>query len=295
MDIDTTRRQADPGERVEAGPLPWRSVPSGTYAVAAVTLVLLTVGYFRTFHTLGRSWYHNANYSHGFLIFPVFLFLVWRIRRELAETPLAPSWAGLVPLLAGVLLQVVGLRGDVAIFQGWSFVLVAVGLVWIWFGRTILRRLAFPLAFLLFMVPLFSWFINDLSFRLKTIAAFGSVHLARAFGAEVTRQGMDLYLPTGMMTIEGACSGLNSLVALMALASLFAYMGTGSTVRRVVLFFCSIPVALTANIVRITSLCVYAAVTNTERATGLFHDIGGFVLFSVALLLLAGVKRVLRC
>jgi exosortase len=145
------------------------------------------------------------------------------------------------------------------------------------------------------MAPTFPVFINQISFRLKTMAAFGSVSLAQALGVAVYRQGMDLYFPSGIMTIEGACSGLNSLIALMAMGALFAYMGSGPLWRRVVLFLFSLPIAVAANIVRISSLCVFAALTTTERATGLFHDIGGFVLFGFALVAMALSKKVLRC
>jgi exosortase len=189
----------------------------------------------------------------------------------------------------------VGIRGDVAMFQAYSFIGLLAGLIWCWFGRAMLRRVLFPVVFLVFMAPTFPVFINQISFRLKTLAAIGSVSLAQALGVTVTRQGMDLHFPSGMMTIEGACSGLNSLIALMAMGALFAYLGSGSGWRRLLLFLCSVPIAVAANIVRISSLCVYAAFSTTERATGLFHDIGGFVLFGFALLAMALTKRILRC
>jgi exosortase len=180
-------------------------------------------------------------------------------------------------------------------FQAYSFIFVTAGLVWTWFGLRLLRRAWFPIAFLVFAAPTFPVFINQVSFRLKTLAAFGSVQLAQALGVAVERQGMDLFFPSGVMTIEGACSGLNSLIALMAMGALFAHLGNGPAWRRVLLFLASVPVALGANIVRITSLSVYAGLTDTTRATGLFHDIGGFVLYGVALLSLLLVKKVLRC
>ena len=176
-----------------------------------------------------------------------------------------------------------------------SSILLVAGLTWTWFGGSMLRRLAFPIAFLVFGAPTFPVLVNRLSFSLKSIAAFGSVSLAQLFGVSVSLQGMDLYLPTGAMTIEGACSGLHSLIALMALGALFAYLGTGAAWRRWLLFACSVPVALAGNIVRITSLCVYAGLTDTTRATGLFHNIGGFVLFGFALLAMFLLKRLLRC
>ena len=226
---------------------------------------------------------------------PIALGLLWIMRRKLAAIPAAPAWGGLPLLLAGVGLHVVGIRGDVTMFQANSLVLVLAGLVWTWFGWPMLRQAWFPILFLTFGNPTFPALVNLVSFRLKAIAAFSSVELARSLGVAVTRQGMDLHFPTGTMTIEGACSGLNSLIALMAMGALFAHLGTGPAWRRWLLFLLSVPVALGANIVRITSLAVFAALTDTTRATGLFHDIGGFVLYSVALLSLVILKRILRC
>jgi len=273
-----------------------RSVPSPQWILpGAVLLLALALAYSGTFRTLWRTWSHNPNYSHGFLIPPVSLFLVWLMRKRLATMPARPSWLGLLLVVPSILLHVAGIRGDVTMFQAHSFIFLVAGLIWCWFGWGILRAVAFPVAFLGFMAPTFPVFINQVSFRLKTVAAFGSVELAQALGVSVSRVGMDLYFPSGIMTIEGACSGLNSLIALMALGALFAWFGTGPIWRRVLLFLFSVPVALAANIARITSLAVYAALTTTDRATGLFHDIGGFVLFGAALIGLGLTKRILRC
>ncbi len=260
-----------------------------------VGALLFAVAFHRTFATLWRTWNNNDNYSHGFLIPPIAFFLVWQMRAKLRALPIQPSVLGFGVLVAGVLLQVVGIRGDVTIFQGYAAILVLTGLVWTWFGGAWARQLAFPLAFLSFMVPSAPWFLNQVSFRLKVVAANGAVQLAQAMGVAVSQRGMDLYFPTGTLTVENACSGLNSLVALMALGALFAYMGNGPAWKRWVLFLAAMPVAVLANILRLTSLCVMAVFTSAKTASGHFHDIGGFVLFGMALLMLGAIKRVLRC
>lgn len=262
---------------------------------AILALALLAVAFGATFRTLWRTWLNNENYSHGILILPVSLFMVWTARRDLAKLPARSTWLGLPFLIAGVGLHLVGTRGDVTIFQGWGFVAIVAGLVWTWLGTRIAWRLSFPILFLLFMVPALPIFMNQVSFRLKEVAANGSVHLAQILGAPVVQRGMDLYFPSGTLTVENACSGMNSLIALMALGALFAYFGAGPYWRRGLLFLASIPIAIAANVARITSLCVAASVTDTDSASGLFHDIGGFVLFGVALLLLFAAKRLLRC
>jgi exosortase len=278
-----------------AQPQGWTPGRVGPILAAVGALALIAVAYGRTASTLWRMWSHNDAYSHGFLIAPVSIFLAWSMRKQLRETPAAPTWAGLPVVAAAVLLHVAGVRGDVTMFQAYSLIFLLAGLTWTWFGGAMLRKAAFPIAFLVFAAPTFPVIVNGVSFRLKSIAAFGSVFLAQAMGVSVNRQSMDLYFPTGMMTIEGACSGLHSLIALMALGALFAYLGTGAAWRRWLLFLCSVPVALAGNIVRITSLCVYAGLTDTTRATGLFHDIGGFVLFGFALAAMFILKRLLRC
>jgi len=266
-------------------------LPLAALAAAA----LFVVGFNGTMKTLWEAWQNNENYSHGLLIPPIAAYLVWTKREELRALPLAPSWIGIAVLGLGVLLQLVGLRGDVSIFQGYALVLVIAGLIWGWGGSAWIRALWFPVAFLLFMVPVFPWFMNEVSFRLKVVATTGAVAIAHAMGVAVTQRGMDLFFPTGRLTIENACSGLNSLIALMALGALFAWFGTGSGWRRTLLFMASFPVAVIANVIRLGAIFVMAAVTSTERASGRFHDVGGFVLFGVALLLMAVVKRALRC
>jgi exosortase len=273
----------------------WIRVRTDLWGATLAALALIAVAYGRTAATLWRMWSHNSTYSHGFLIAPISVFLVWNLRRQLRETPVTPSWAGLPVVVLAMFLQIVGIRGDVTMFQAHSLILLVAGLTWTWFGPGVLRRLAFPIAFLVFGAPTFPVIVNQLSVRLKAIAAFGSVSVAQALGVSVSLHGMDLYLQTGVMAIEGACSGLNSLIALMALGALFAYLGTGAAWRRWLLFVCSAPVALAGNIVRISSLCVYAGLTDTTRATGLFHNIGGFVLFGFALLAMFLLKRLLRC
>ena len=270
-------------------------LPAWWFVVAAIAVALLGLGFARTFRTLWSAWMNNSNYSHGVLIPPISAFLIWKARAELRTLGARPTWSGIPFLVAGVFLQIVGLRGDVTIFQGWAFVTILGALAWTWFGPRVAWRLAFPIGFLLFMVPALPIFMNLVSFRLKEVAATGSVELAQLLGAPVVQRGMDLFFPSGTLTVENACSGMNSLIALMALGALFGYMGTGPVWRRGLLFLSAVPIAIAANVVRITSLCVAATLADTETASGLFHDIGGFVLFGVALLLLALAKRLLRC
>lgn len=264
-------------------------------ASLAIALIGFSVGFSTTFQTLWKMWMNNANYSHGFLIPPVAIWLVWRQRDVLKEAAPSGSWVGSILLIPAVLLQLAGLRGDVAMVQGGAMILALMGLTWQLFGRRVFARFAFPLAFLIFMIPTFPFLMNVASFQLKVLAARGAVETAQAIGVAVQREGVNLLLPSGVLAVENACSGLRSLVALMALGALFGYLSRGRLWRRLLLFALALPIAVFANVIRISALCVYAGLAGVEEATGVFHDVGGYVLFALAFLMLAICKKVLRC
>lgn len=250
--------------------------------------------YFETFRTLPRVW-TKSDYSHGFLIPPITLWLLWRQRAAFSLTEAAPSWWGALLLVPAALLQFIGLRGEVTTLQGASLILALAGLVWQLFGLRILKRVAFPLAFLVFMIPTLPWFLYALSFKLKMIAAGGAVAISRGLGVLVQRDGVDLLFPQGVLRVEGACSGLRSLVAMLALGALMGYLSNGAIWKRVALVLLTLPIAVFANILRVSALCIYAGLVSVSGAAGTFHEIGGYALFAVAFLLLSLGRRVLRC
>lgn len=280
------------------------AIASRTWAWIAVLGALFVLVYHGTFATLWRTWMNNPSYSHGVLIPVISGVLVWMKRKQLAATPISPSTIGLPVIAAALLLQLAGLRGDVLIFQGDSLILLAAGLTLHFLGWRWMKALAFPIAFLVFMVPFLPIFESQVSFRLKQLAATGAVEVSDWLGVLVRRDGMSLYLPSWgdgveaaprALRIENACSGMQSLISLMAMGSLFAYFANADPVRRVSLFLASIPIALVVNVIRIAALCIVANAVSVEAASGAFHDVSGFVLFGVALVMLMGVQRVMRC
>ncbi|MBM3285752.1 MAG: exosortase/archaeosortase family protein [Candidatus Eisenbacteria bacterium] len=264
----------------------------GAWALAAGAIVF---AYQSTMVDLWNLWMRNPNYSHGFLIPPVAAWLVWRQRSWLTAEKSRAGWRGIALLLPAAVLQIVGLRGDVVALQGLSLVLALAGAALQIHGVSSFRRLLFPLAFLLFMLPLMPWFVHGLSYQLKVVAARGAVAIAKLMGVIVHRDGVNLLFPGGTLEVENACSGLRSLVALLALGALFAYLAHRGVVRRVVLFALALPIAVAANVVRIAALCVYAGIAGPQEAAGAFHTAGGYALFLIAFAMLVVSKGLLRC
>lgn len=260
-----------------------------------IVVALVVAIYHHTFAVLWGVWMNNENYSHGVLIPVVAAFLVYSQRERLKRLPRSPSRLGLPVIGAALLVQLAGLRGDVLILQGDSLILLLAGFVLHFFGWRWLGLLWFPIAYLLFMIPFLPIFQSLVSFRLKQLAATAATVVSGWLGIMVQRDGMSLFLTTGALRIENACSGMQSLVSLMALGALFAYMAGGNPLQRVTLFLFSIPIALLVNIIRINSLCIVGTATSVETATGFFHDASGYVLFGLGFVLLMGAKRLLRC
>lgn len=264
----------------------------------AASIILLTVLIFavyrQTFITLVRTWETNPNYSHGYLIPPVVVLLFWREwKRFVAEIARGAMW-GLALIALALLGHIVSIRAGVFMTQGYSFVLLLFGLCLFMFGKRATRRVWFPLAYLVFMLPMPPYLVNVVSFQLKVFAARAGSLAAVKLGIPLVRSGMTIHLPAGSLRIADPCSGLRSLIALVALGALFAYLSDGRFWKRAVLFVSSVPLAVAANIVRISVLCVVASVGGIDAALGFFHDFSGLLLFLIAFTGLVIVRKLLR-
>lgn len=263
------------------------------WAQAAALLALAVVMYHRTAAGLWDTWMTNDNYSHGPLVPLTSAALVWLRWDKLRALEVRPDSRGLWLVGFGCCMQVLGVRADLFALQGWSLLPLVFGLSLTFFGRAITHMLAFPLGYLGFMLTFPPVVMNQLSYALKELAVRASVGAAQAMGVEVRRSGMSLFLPTGELRVENPCSGLRSLLALVATGTLFAYFQPGGAWRRAAVLLAAVPIALTGNIARLTLLLVASYRKSVEWATGQFHDASGYVLYAVALLLLLGLRAVL--
>lgn len=258
---------------------------------AFLVVAFLSFLYWPTFRWLVDSWLSSPYYSHGFVVPFVSGFLIWTRRNELHVSQ--SSIMGAAVLALGAFAYVLGFIWGMPFLAGLSLLVVLCGLSLVFWGTKVTRVIFLPICFLVFMIPF--PFVQDLGFHLQGVSLHSSSWILRGLGLPITTSGADIHLGDNIFTIGITCSGINTLVALVALAAVYAYLLRGQTYKRVAIFLVAFPIAVLANIMRIVSIILVANYRGVEIATGFYHDISSVIFFIIAFLLLLLLGRVLGC
>ena len=233
---------------------------------------------------LVRTW-SNPDMGHGYFVPVISAFIVWNNREDLLAMKPKPCWWGLVVvMLAGAQLMVATLGAEVFLART-SFVIMLFGVVWFLGGTAILKKLAFPLALLFFMIPIPAILYNRITFPLQILASRLATNALMLIGIPVLREGNILELATQRLSVVEACSGIRSLLSLTFLSLVYGYFFEKRTWLRVVLFLSTIPIAILANGGRVTLTGIISQI-KPELAEGFFHESTGWVIFMIALFVL---------
>jgi len=256
-----------------------------------LSLVMIVL-YSPTFSMFWYDWSHDDNYSHGFLVPFIVGYLVWTKRDQLGRLVPAPSWTGLVVLVAGVGLYVLGTIGAEWFIRRSSMIVVLGGLILYLYGVGHFRVLLFPLTYMIFMVPLPAIVYKGLAFRLQILVSIISAEIIRLLGIAVYRNGNVLEVAqVGPLAVEEACSGMRSILALLALSSLLAYILYRTRLRQWILVAFALPVAVVTNIFRVTMTGILSYHFGREMAEGWLHESFGGIVFVIAFALLWLVSK----
>jgi len=214
-------------------------------------------------------------------------YLVWERRRELRRIPARVSRWGYPLLLAGIALLVLGQAATFGYAARISLLLVLAGLVLFLAGPRVLRAVAFPLAYLLFMIPPPAIVMNAIAFPLQLMAARLATGSLDLLGVPVLREGNIITLAPMRLEVTEACSGIRSLIALLALAVIFAYFTQRTPLPRVLVALSAIPIALVTNAARIALTGMLVEGIGPAAGLGFYHVFSGLLVFALALVLLA--------
>jgi exosortase len=178
--------------------------------------------------------------------------------------------------------------------SGFTLPVLIGGIIIYFWGWGIFKTLFFPLFYLFFAIPFPMNWVHTLSFRLKIIAMGISTSLARFLGVEMEEKGSYLFFQDGDHLLVGSpCSGLRSLIALVALGVLYAVEFTSlNLMGRTVVILLTVPIAMISNVLRITFLCLLADGAGVEAASGWVHDVSGYAIYVVALVLMMICGRI---
>lgn len=242
---------------------------------------------------LARAWSATDYQSHGFLV-PIVAAMA---ARQLARRgpPAQPDLRAAAALVAALLLYGLGLAAGSAPLQGLALCGAIAGAVWYLRGAAWVRRLAFPLGYLLFLVPLPPGWVAALVVPLLAFVTSASVGVLQALGVAVLREGNVIVLPGGeSLFVAEACSGLTSLVTLVPIAVLIAWLAPLSNARRLVLVALVVPVAMAANLLRVVLTVLGARAFGVGVVTGEpLHSLLGLSVYAVSCLGLLALARVL--
>lgn len=278
----STVLQSEPlSVRREAG-ISW---PVPVWQVVALSGISLWLYWSILTHLVGQ-WWHDPNFSHGFFV-PLFsALIVWQERNKLASLPVRPSWTGLVIAAIAMCTLVVGQLGAELFLSRSSLLILLAGLIILFCGWVYFRALLFPWAFLSLMIPIPAIIFNQITFPLQLLASRVSSRILPFMGVPVLREGNVINLPAMALEVAEACSGIRSLMSLVALAIIYGYLMEKRVWVRWVLALASVPIAVAANSVRIIGTGLLVQYWDPDKAEGYFHASWGWIIFVISLVML---------
>jgi exosortase len=212
--------------------------------------------------------------------------LIWARRDKLRSIPRNPSIWGMVVVLFSIGVMYLGSLGAENSLARLSFIGVICGLIVYFVGSKALRAMAFPIAFLLFAIPMPTVVYNEIVFPLQFIAskfATGTLEMLNLF--PIMREGNVLILPGMRLEVVEACSGIRSLMSLLALAAGYGYVVERSVAVRWFMVLAMVPLAIVSNGLRIMITAIMAHYIGPKAAEGFMHEFSGWVIFVVATIL----------
>jgi len=262
----------------------WRALP-GPWREALLRLaladVLLVALFASDWAAMARQWWNISTYNHILLIPPILCWLVWQRRAELLKLEPSLCWPALVPLGAAAFLWLLGAFSGLDLARQAGAVALLMASVPLLLGPRVTAGLLFPLAYMVFLVPVG----EELVPLLQTVTARITVALVHASGVPARIDGVFIATPAGLFEVAEACSGVKFLIAMIAFGVLMANVCFGSWARRAVLVAACILVPILANGVRAWGTIYAAQFFGTEAAAGFDHIVYGWIFFALVIAL----------
>jgi len=269
--------------------------PSSTYNRTRTSpLILLLIGllavafgvvFSPVWQNLFRTWSASDDYSHGILILPLSLYILWRKREEMSKVPVRPSWTGFYLVLASLVLYLLASFAEIVTLAPLAMILFLGGSVAFLFGFRVFKVCLFPLLLLLFMVPVPAQIYAALTIPLQLFVTKVTVFFASLIGVPILREGNVLHLPQQTLQVVQACSGLRSVLSLLTLGAVLGYLSLKANPLRGILFMSAVPIAVAVNVVRVLVMVLAFYYYDFDLTEGPVHSAFGTAIFGLAIVL----------
>jgi exosortase A len=248
------------------------------------SLILLIWGasFYDGIETAIEIWTVSEIFTHCLFVIPGACYLVFQKRSILSQQPFKPNYWLIMPLLGTLFLYTFGVVGDIRLFMHIATFISLPLIIWMIIGDQAASKIAFPLYFILFSIPIGEQLIPYLQELTTDIA----VPLLELSGVPIYRNGLYLDIPEGRFLVAEACSGISFLIASVVFGNLYAYLSFNTLTKQLVFVFTSVAIPILANALRVYGIVLTAHLTDMEYAAGADHIIYGGVFYAIVLFLL---------
>lgn len=266
---------------------------------ARATLIALASGFLvlmiPTVIALSTGFWRNDDQAHGPIIGALSLWLIWRRRWAIVNAPYRPQTiTGGLLFATAMSLYVLGRSQQIIQGEVVGLILAAVSLLLLLRGVQALGAVAFPLFFLVFMVPLPGVVVQAITIPLKMTVSYVAEGLMHYAGYPIGRSGVILSVGPYQLLVADACSGLNSMFTLEALGLLYMnLLGYSSKLRNILLAILVVPISFIANVTRVIVLILVTYHFGDEAGQGFIHTFAGLLLFGAGLMMMLGADSML--
>jgi exosortase len=263
-------------------------------AWSGILLGLVILLYGPTLKGLIQQWWRDPDYSYGFFV-PLFsAYVLWHRRDRWLKSDIKPANFGFLVMLGAIGLLLLGSLGAELFTSRVSLLVLLAGMILFLCGTKVLRDVSFPLGFLIFMIPLPVIIYNQITFPLQLIASRWATSWLELAQVPVLRDGNVLVFANYSLGVIEACSGIRSLMSLLALAVAYGHLAERRRWARYALVVLTVPTTLVTNALRITMAGALAHRFGAVAAEGFLHEFSGWAIFLSALALMFGCHWVLQ-
>ncbi|MCX6344468.1 MAG: exosortase/archaeosortase family protein [Armatimonadetes bacterium] len=239
----------------------------------------------------------DSYYSHGWLVPFMALFLLWVNRKIITQTPIKPSWYGLLILAVAAPIHSVAMLMELRVLYMLTFFTTLFGILLLFFGWRMVKVVGVPVLFLITMMPIASGVIDSLTANAQLVSAAVATRFLQWTGYEVTRYG-NIITGDGLpcdLRVASPCSGLRLLISLITFTWFFTYVIIAPKWKKAILFLMAFPLGVFINSLRITMIGYVGFWIGTEEAVRSFHNSSGYIGLLLCFAILFGIAKLMRC